>query len=167
MIEVVVPSGILSGLAISDARLGLGFTVHELSCHVSRSWTSEPSNLEQALAPMHVQASQNCPHRHDTWMLVSMHLALGVARRRHPTAYAVHCSARHKTSVHRDLFQHIHLQDLPKLARANARSCHGQFLLELELVSVTGDSSDQKHTASWIMHDLLHQTFHLAVALYT
>ena len=149
-----------------DSALASRYTSYRVTC--PRSWTSEPSNLEQALAPMHVQASQNCPHRHDSRMLASMHLTLSVVRRRHPTAYAVHCSASNKTPIHRDLchFCHeIHLQDLPNLARASALSCHEQFLLELDLVSVTEDSSDQKHTASWIMYDLLHQAFLVAVDL--
>ena len=33
------------------------------------------------------------------------------------------------------------------------------------MVPVTEDSSDQKHTASWIMYDLLRQIFLVAVAL--
>ena len=84
-----------------DSALASRYTSYSATC--PRSWTSEPSNLEQAQAPMHVQASQNCPHRHHTWMLVSMHLTLSVARRRGPTAQTVHCNARIKTSVHRDL----------------------------------------------------------------
>ena len=49
----------------------------------------------------------------------------------------VHCNARKKTSVHRDLCHwchEIHLQDLPKLVRASALGCHEQFLVELENV---------------------------------
>ena len=102
--ERMVPSGILSvGLQspMVDSALASRYTSHRATC--PRSWTSEPSNLEQAPAHMLVQASQNCPHRHDTWMLVWVHLTLSVARRRHPTAYAVHCGARNKTSVHRNL----------------------------------------------------------------
>ena len=153
--EMVVPSGILSvGLQspIVDSALASRYTSHRVTC--PRSWTSEPSNLEQALAPMLVQASQKCPHRHDSWMFVSRHQSLSVARRRHPTAQTVHRNARQKTSVHTDICHwchEIHLQDLPNLARASALSCHEQIVLELELGSVTEDSSDQKHTASWIM----------------
>ena len=105
----------------------------------------------RAMPPMHVQASQNCPRRHDTWILVSEHLSLGVARRRHPTAYAVHCRAGNKTSVHRDLCHwcnEIHLQDLPNLARASTLRWHEQFPLELVIVRVTEDNSDQRHTTS-------------------
>ena len=97
-----------------------------------------------------------------------MRLTLSVARRRHPTAQTVHCNARKKDvspSGSLPLCHETHSQDLPNLARASALSCHEQFLLELELVSVMEDSSDQKHTASWIMYDLLHQTFLVAVAL--
>ena len=36
-----------------------------------------------------------------------------------------------------------------------------------ELVSVTEDCSDQKFTTSWVMYDLLHQTFLASVALCT
>ena len=63
-----------------------------------RSWTSEQSNLGQALVPMRVQASQNCPH----WLVSRQH-SLSVARRRHSTAQIVHCIARRRTSVHRYL----------------------------------------------------------------
>ena len=100
---------------------------------------------------MHVQDSQDCPHPHDSGLLVSKHLALSVTRRRHPTAYDIHRGSRNKTSVHRDLCHgchEIHLEDVPNLAGASALNCHEQFLLELELASITVDSSDQRHTTS-------------------
>ena len=34
---------------------------------------------------------------------------------------------------------------------------------ERQVVRVTEHSSDQRHTTSWVMYDLLHQTFHATV----
>ena len=139
--EMVVPSG----------NLSVGLQSPMVDSTFASFMDFDASNLEQALAPKHVQASQNCPHRRDSWMLVSRHDSLSVARRRYPDL--------------RHWCHEIHSQDLPNLARASSLSCHEQFLLYLELVSVTEDRSDQKHTASWIMYDILHQTFIVAVAL--
>ena len=52
--EMVVPSGVLSvGLQspMVDSALASRYTSYRATC--PRSWTSEPSNIEQALAPMH------------------------------------------------------------------------------------------------------------------
>ena len=67
--------------------------------------------------------------------------------------FSVQRTPQERQSI-RDLCHWCHevrKQDLPNLARANVLSCHEQIVLELELGSVTEDSSDQKHTASWIM----------------
>ena len=163
-----IPSGILS-VGLQSPMVDSGFasrcTSYRAMC--PRSWTSKASNLEQALAPMHVQASQNCPHRHD------MHARFDASyseSRATPTSNGIRYSLQRppqdvSPSGSSPLCHEIHLQDLPKLARVSALNCHEQFSLELELVSVTEDSSDQRQTASWITHDLLHQTFLVAVSL--
>ena len=161
-------------LVISDVQLGLGFTVHEsVRVIVPRIFVNGLRN--RAISSNHwrpcMRRLRRTVHIGTTHgVLVSKHLSLCVARRRHPTPYAVHCSARHKTSVHRDLFQwchEIHLQNIPYLARASALSCQEQFLLERELASVAEDKYDQTHTSSWSCSILRRQTCHAAVALLT
>ena len=65
-----------------------------------------------------------------------------------PTLFTV---SPQQKSAHRYLClwcHEIHLQDLSNLARVGGHNCHEQCLLELELVSVTDDNSDQRHPTS-------------------
>ena len=160
-----VPSGILSvGLQspMVSSALASWCTSYRATC--PRSWTSEPSNFRTSTG---VDACAGFAALRTSARLMDAHFEASFSEcRATPTSNDTFRS-RVSPSGSWPLRHEIHLQDLPDLARANAPNCHEQFLLVLELGSVTENFSDQRHTASWVMYDLLHQTFLVTVALYT
>ena len=94
--EMVVPSGILS-VGLQSPMVVPRVLVYGLhgtraivrTCpHACVGFAElSTSRTTHWVLMLRCRLTQNCPH----------------ARRRHPTAYAVHCSARNKTPIHLDL----------------------------------------------------------------